>query len=425
MRSYDVVIVGGGPAGRTIVHTLHEHHAGLSIAVIKDEAINVNRCAVPYGINAEDPIEKFQIPNKLVSDFGAELIVESVERLDPKGKTVTLASGETIGYDKLVLATGARPFVPPIEGIESENITFVRSLADLERLRQLAAKSREVVILGGGYIGVEVAVVLKDMGLSVSLVEMQPTILGGTAEPELTEVLLAAMMEHGIHLHTERRVVKFLDNGAVELNNGSEVPGDFVVVAAGVRPDISLAEAAGLNVSKHGVVVDDHMRSVSHPDIYACGDCAQGISFFTGLPVPSEFGTNAVFMGRVVAANIMGQDRSFPGVINACVSAVIDWSFGTAGLTEAAAIAAGQDVVCGFSQVLDRYPMMHDVSDVHTNLVFARGNGRLLGGSVVRKGLGTALAVDFISFACQMRATIDDLLAFQYATHPELAAKPS
>ncbi|MEJ2124282.1 MAG: FAD-dependent oxidoreductase, partial [Alphaproteobacteria bacterium] len=311
MRSYDVVIVGGGPAGRTIVHTLHEHHAGLSIAVIKDEAINVNRCAVPYGINAEDPIEKFQIPNKLVSDFGAELIVESVERLDPKGKTVTLASGETIGYDKLVLATGARPFVPPIEGIESENITFVRSLADLERLRQLAAKSREVVILGGGYIGVEVAVVLKDMGLSVSLVEMQPTILGGTAEPELTEVLLAAMMEHGIHLHTERRVVKFLDNGAVELNNGSEVPGDFVVVAAGVRPDISLAEAAGLNVSKHGVVVDDHMRSVSHPDIYACGDCAQGTSFFTGLPVPSEFGTNAVFMGRVVAANIMGAGKSY------------------------------------------------------------------------------------------------------------------
>ena len=424
MRSYDLIIVGGGPAGRTIVHTLHEQHARLSVAVIKDEPINVNRCAVPYGISGVKPIEKYQIPNKLVTDFGAELIIDTVAQIDPAAKTVHLATGETIAYGHLVLATGAQPVAPPITGIAGDQVTFVRSLTDLNRLRQLAAASEEAVMVGGGYIGVEVAVVLREQGLKVALVEMQPTILAGTAEPELTPVIEAALIQHNIRLITGRQVVCFDANGAVTLDDGQQIPADFAVVAVGVRAETALAKAAGLAVSRYGIVVDDHLRTTD-PNIYACGDCVQALSFFTGEPVPGAFGTNAVFMGRVVTANVLGQDRTFPGVINASASAVFDWSFGSAGLTEKAAGEAGLAVVCGYSEVLDRYPMMDGVADVRTKLIFARDSGRILGGSVVRKGHTAALAVDFISFACQMRATIDDLLGYQYATHPELAAKPS
>lgn len=424
MRAFDVVIVGGGPAGRTIVHSLHAADAGLSVAVVKDEPINVNRCAVPYGIAPGKPIEKFQIPNKLVTDFGAQLIVATAERIDREAATVQLAGGETVGYANLVLATGARPFAPPIPGIDGSAVTFVRSLTDLGRLRELAARSERVVIIGGGYIGVEVAIVLREIGLQVSLVEVLPNILSGTTEPELNEVIEAALIEHGIHLNLGRRVERIEADGTAVLDDGAALEAGFVVVAAGVTPNTALAAAAGLPVSRYGIRVDDRLRTAA-ANIYAAGDCAEARSFLTGTPVPGEFGTNAVFMGRVVAANILGADGIFPGVINANASTAFDWSFGSAGLTEKGARDAGFAVVTGLSEVLDRYPMMDGASEIRTKLVFDRPSRRLLGGSVLRKGRGAAQGVDFLSLACQLGASVDDLINYQYATHPELAAKPS
>lgn len=424
MRTYDVLIIGGGPAGRTIVHALHAKHAPMTVAVVKDEPINVNRCAVPYGISGIKPIEKYQIPNKLVTDFGADLIIDKAAQIDPVAKNVLLANGERVGYQKLVLATGAHPAAPPIEGLQSSRVTFVRSLDDLQRLRSLAAAATDVVIVGAGYIGVEVAVVMREQGLKVTLVEKFPTILAGTTEPELNSVIEAALVQHDIRLMTGRYVRRFEDNGRVTLDNGQSIEADFSVVATGVVPETALAQAAGLDVSPFGVVVDEFMRT-SHADIYACGDCAQTLSFFTGKPVHGEFGTNAVFMARTVAQDLLGQARKFPGVINASVSSVFGWSFGSAGMVEKLAIDSGFQVVTGYSEVLDRYPMMDGVADIRTKLVFDQANGRLLGGSVVRKGHTAALAVDFISLACKMGATMQDLVDYQYATHPELAARPS
>ena len=171
MQQRDVVIIGGGPAGRVIVHALHCQNSGKSVTLIKDEEINVNRCAVPYGISENKPIEKFQIPNKLVTDFGAELVVDHAAKIDTQRKQVLTQDGQIYGYEHLVLATGSRPLLPPMPGVELPGITPVRSLKNLDELRRLAAKGRNAVIVGGGYIGVEVAVVLRQMGLEVYMVE--------------------------------------------------------------------------------------------------------------------------------------------------------------------------------------------------------------------------------------------------------------
>ena len=172
-----VVIIGGGPAGRLIVHALHHSAQAFDVTLIKDEEINANRCAVPYGISDKKPVEKYCIPNTLVTDFGAKLVVDYVESIDKEGQSVTTASGQSFAYDHLVLATGSKPFIPPIPNIDLTNIVNVRSKDDMEKLRGFAKQFKKCVVVGGGYIGIEVAVVMKELGIDVSVVEMQPHIL--------------------------------------------------------------------------------------------------------------------------------------------------------------------------------------------------------------------------------------------------------
>ncbi|MBI9083407.1 MAG: FAD-dependent oxidoreductase [Desulfobacterales bacterium] len=428
MENRDIVIIGGGPAGRTIVHMLHRSGKELSIVLIKDEKVNVNRCAVPYGIPEAKPIEKFQIPNALVTDFGAELVVDRVSEIDTAHRQVHTSGGKTYAYKHLVLATGSRPLVPPIPGVASGRITPVRSLEDLSLLREHAVSGKRAVVIGGGYIGIEVAVALRQMGLDVAIVEMLPKILMATTEPEFIQHVEDKLGKNSIRLLTGEKVIGFEHPSAeavdVRLESGKVLPADLVVLSVGVVPNTELAAGAGIRTSRLGIGAGEDMRT-SVDDVYACGDCAEKNSFVTGHPTRGEFGTNAVFMAKIVAQNILGGNRKFPGVINANVTSVYDLSLGSAGLTEQMAKDAGINVITGRSTVLDKYPMMDHVEEIQTKLVFDRSNKKLIGGSVMRKGFCTAGNVDFLSLAIQMGATMDDLLAYQYCTHPELAAKPS
>ncbi len=428
MKKSDVVIIGGGPAGRVIGHILHAHNSGLSVTLIKDEEVNVNRCAVPYGITGAEPIEKFQIPNTLVTSFGVELVIDRVEKIDPAQRQVHTRQGEVYNYQHLVLATGARPLIPPIPGVELDGITAVRSLQDLELLRQCAAEGQKAVIVGGGYIGVEVAVVLRQMGLEVTLVEMLPRILLATTEPEFIDQAEDTLLDRGITLLTGSRVVEFdKKDGSpltVKLDNGQSLATDFAILSIGVVPNTELAAAAGIKTSRLGIWTDAFLKT-SADGVYAAGDCAEKKSFITQAPIRGEFGTNAVFMAKVAAQNILGLNKTFAGVINANATTVFDWGLCSAGITEKMALEAGIDIVTGFSKVMDKYPMMNGVALIRTKLVFDRRTEKLIGGSVMRRGCGAAQSADFLSFAIQMGATWEDLMAYQYATHPELAAKPS
>ena len=165
MQQRDVVIIGGGPAGRVIVHALHSQNSGKSVTLIKDEEINVNRCAVPYGISDNKPIEKFKIPNKLVTDFGAELVVYRAVKIDTNRKQVHTQNGQSYGYQDLVLATGSKPLVPPIAGVDLAGVTPVRSLKDLVTLRGFAVLSVGVVpnIELAAEAGIQMGATLEDL----------------------------------------------------------------------------------------------------------------------------------------------------------------------------------------------------------------------------------------------------------------------
>lgn len=430
MKEIDVAIIGGGPAGRVIVHALNRSGQKFTVSLFKDEETNVNRCAVPYGINGNKPLDKYQISNTLITDFGAELVIARVTEISPATDTIRLADGREFHYRYLVLATGSRPLIPPIEGVELPGVLPVRSLDDLDQLRQksAAAKLKKAIVIGGGYIGVEVAVVLREMGFDVTIVEILPEILMQTCEPEFSEPLSQILRDHGVGLRTNVRVTAFRESKTsglqVFLEDDTIMSCDFAVLATGVQLNTDIAEAADIETNRFGIKANDFQRT-NFKNIFTAGDCSEKTSLVTGQPTRGEFGTNAVFMGKIVARNILGEEARFPGVINASVTKVFDSGIGSAGLTEKMALDAGLDVITGQSRVHDKYPMIDGVSHIHTKLVFERQSGRLLGGTVMRQGETVAGNIDFLSLAIQMKVTIDDLLVHQYATHPELAAKPS
>lgn len=427
MKQRNVVIVGGGPAGRIIAHALHVSGKGLTVTVIKDEELNANRCAIPYGISPKKPPEKYIIPNTLVTDNGAELIIDRVEKVEPqKGRLSTSQAGD-FAYDYLVLAAGSKPIIPPIPGIEAQNIVTVRSKDDMLTLRDFAQRYKKAVIVGGGHIGVEVAVVLKGLGLAVTLVESMPHILLAAMEEDMALEIEENLSKNGIEIRTNAKVTEFIAQDAkvcgVKLADGSEIPTDFAVLSIGVAPNTDLA-TAGINASKFGFITDDFLRT-NIENIYAAGDCAEKKSFITKKPIRGELGTNAVFMARVVGANLLGKNKRFPGVINASVNETFDLSFGSAGFTEKAALAEGLEFITGYSEVPNKYPMMDGVAPIKTKLLFEKQTKRIIGGSILRQDHGAVHNVDFISLAIQMGLTLEQLQDFQYTTHPLLAARPS
>lgn len=423
-----IVIIGGGPAGRLIVHAVHKSAEKFDVTLIKDEEINANRCAVPYGISDKKPIDKFCISNTLVTDFGAKLVLDHVESIDKNEQSVTTATGQKFTYDYLVIATGSQPFIPPIPNIDLKNIVNVRSKSDMEQMRGFVRQYKKCVVVGGGYIGIEVAVVLKELGIEVTVVEMQPHVLLMTMDDDFAETIEAHIIDKGVKVINNTQVTAFEGQdgniSGVVLDNGDVLSADFVIVSVGVKPNISLAEKTGITTSRFGIVVDEHMET-NVKNIYSAGDCAEKKSFVTGNPSMGEFGTNAVFMAKVAAANILGNPTTFSGIINANASSAFEYTFGSAGLIAKAAEREGLDYVVGESEVMAMYPMMDGVNMIQTKLVFDKGSRKLIGGSVLRKGHCSAGNVDFISFAIQMGATIEDIIKYQYATHPELAAKPS
>ncbi|MCD6187049.1 MAG: NAD(P)/FAD-dependent oxidoreductase, partial [Desulfuromusa sp.] len=304
-----IVIIGGGPAGRLIVHAIHKSAEKFDVTLIKDEEINANRCAVPYGISDKKPVDKFCIPNTLVTDFGAELVFDYVESIDKNEQSVTTSTGKKFSYDHLVIATGSQPFIPPIPNIDLKNIVNVRSKSDMEQMRGFAQQYKKCVVVGGGYIGIEVAVVLKELGIEVTVVEMQPHVLLMTMDDDFAETIEAHIIDKGVKVINNTQVTAFEGQdgnvSGVVLDNGDVLSADFVIVSVGVKPNISLAEKTGITTSRFGIVVNEHMET-NLKNIYSAGDCAEKKSFVTGNPSMGEFGTNAVFMSKVAAANIMG-----------------------------------------------------------------------------------------------------------------------
>ncbi len=436
MKQADIVVIGGSAAGIPAAITARRHYPEKSIILIRKEKQVLIPCGIPYIFGTLGKPENNLIPDAVLQKNNIELIVdEAVElhakELDPKEKKVVLASGDSVLYDKLILATGSSPAVLPIPGFDKKNVfTIKKDVQYLQTLLDTLENVKDLVILGCGFIGVEFAdECKKNRDINVTVVEMLDQclqIVFGEGACKCCQEIEDYLKQKGINIVTGASIVEILGDKsvtAVKLSNGKEIKADALIVGVGVRPNVELARKAGLATNKWGIVVDTTMRT-SDPNILACGDCATKFSFFTGQPSTLRLASIATTEARIAGANLYEISRKNPGALGVFATALGDLTVAIAGVSEKGAKQCGFEVVTAEAESPDRHPAgMPGTSKMWVKLIFNKVNQELIGGAV-RGGPSAGELINAISALIQNRMRANDIAIFQIGTHPAVTASP-
>jgi NADPH-dependent 2,4-dienoyl-CoA reductase/sulfur reductase-like enzyme len=321
-----------------------------------------------------------------------------------------------IGFDHLVIATGARATRPDLEGIDHESVFGMQTLDDAERLLAYAdaCHCQRVVVVGGGYIGLEMAEAFVMWGAEVTVVDSGPHVMR-TLDADMAALVGRALERLSIDLRTGVAVTGF-EPGKVHTDQGS-LDADVVVLGLGVEPETRLAEAAGLDLGVRGALKVDRRQQTATEGIWAAGDCAESFHLVSHRPVHIALGTVANRHGRVAGINIGGGYATFPGVVGTAVTRICGTEIGRTGLTRTEAERDGFEVVDTTIESTTQARYMADADPLTLKLVAEARTGRLLGGQVVG-GRGAGLRVDTLAAAVTAEFTVDELVDLDLAYAP-------
>ncbi len=427
MKSYDVVIIGGGPAGVTAALSAKNSYPNKSIALIRKESNPMIPCGIPYTIFSLKSVDDNILGDAPLNANKIEIV--NGEAVDRKDHMLLLSNGEEIRYEKLVLATGSNAVTPPIEGSDKEGVFLVRKQKDyLEKLRAAVNRAKHIVILGGGYIGVEVADELSRAGKNVTIVEMMPHILM-TMDLEFARKAEEILSGEGAKIITKKSVKRILGDSSVkgvELSDGSQIDCDLVVISVGYKPNLELIKKLGVAYQEgKGVLVDDYLRT-SEKDVFAVGDCAIKYDFFTGDLTNVMLASTGMAEGRLVGSNLYSIRvvRQYPGVLGTFSTKVGNTAFAVSGLTETRASEKGIDHTIGTSKAVDRHPgKLAGASEVYVKLIFSTYSHTLLGAEMYG-GNSVGELINMVSVMILNRMTDTDINTLQIGTHPLLTPSP-
>ena len=362
-----VLIIGGVAAGTKVAAKLKRLDRSAEVQLItKGQDISYAGCGLPYYVGGmiEDREELIvNTPAKYMGLTGAQVLTgREATHVDIAGKSVTarnLETGaeETYSYDKLVIATGASPVVPPIEGIRQQGIFTMRTPEDAVSARAWAKDNqvRKAVVVGGGFIGLELAENLHAQGVQVTVIDFAPQVLPNVFDPEMAGYVRRHLKSKGIRVITGVAAEAFLGEGRVTgvRAAGETLSAEMVVLSVGIRPNTAFLGDTGLEMFKGTILVDSHMRT-NLADVYAAGDCAMVSNRMTGKSQWSPMGSTANLSGRVLARVAAGEDVSYPGVLGTGVVKLPELNCGRTGMTEAQARDAGYDVETIIASVDDK-----------------------------------------------------------------------
>ena len=338
---------------------------------------------------------------------------------------VNLPGGQssTVEYDKLVLATGANPVRPPLEGRDLNGIFSVKDVDDADAVLKwvTAAGMAKAVIVGAGLIGMEMADVLTARGLSVTVVEALGTVLPGALDEEIAAPLAGYLRRKGVILRLGEKVVRFEgSSGRVGrvITERAAVDADIVILAIGVRPNVRLARDAGLTIGLTGAIAVNEMLQTSDPNIYAGGDCVENRHLVTGAVAYAPMGSTANKHGRIIGTNVTGGRDVFPGVLGTTLVKALDNNVGRTGLGEKEARAAGFDVVTALAAGPDHVNYYPGFRDTLLKVIADRNTGRVLGGQGMGRG-DLAKRIDVLATAITFGATVDALANIDLGYAPQ------
>ncbi len=429
MKETDVLILGG-LSGITAGISCRRHYPDKKVVVVRKEGTILIPCGIPYIYGTVGGPQYNVIPDGLLENNQIELVKDEAIEVDRENKIVTLKDGEPIKYEKLVFATGSMPIVPPIPGIEKKNIYAIWKDFDyLSKVYDQMNDVKDLVIIGGGFIGVEFAdECRKRNDINVSVVEALPHCLQMALDDEFCTEAQEKLAEAGVTMLLNSKAQAFLGDEKVTgvlLSDGTEIKADMVILGIGAKPNAELAKQSGIELGFNNTIrVDANMRTYTDPDVYACGDCAEKHSFFTGKPVNTMLASIATAEARIAGANLYSPVHSNCGAISVFSTIVNGRAFAVAGLTERQAKQLGMNVVVGKAESPDTHPGgMPNSTLTKVKMVFGKENGILLGGSI-SGGKSVGEMVNVLSACIMHHMTADEIVMFQMGTHPALTSSP-
>jgi NADH oxidase (H2O2-forming) len=433
MRTTDVLIIGGSAAGMVAALTGKSSWPKKSFILVKKQKEMMVPCGIPYIFGTLDSINQNIMPvDTSLEKAGIISLVDEVTIINKDNKTVNLASGETIQYEKLVIATGSIPVKPKwLVGGEKENVFVIpKDKVYLDEMLLKLKNLKKVVVIGAGFIGVEFSDELIKSGHEVTLVEKQPAILSLAFDIEISKKIAEILIQRGVKIITGNGIKEILGEKKVEsvkLENGELVESDAMILTVGYKPNTKLARESEIYVDESGfIAVDEYMRT-HVKDIFAIGDCAQKRDFVTRSRVATMLASTACAEARIAGMNLFNLNvvKTFSGTIAIYSTVIGSTGFGTAGVTEARAKEEGIDSITGTFEGMDRHP--GNLPDSHKQLVkliAARQSGVIIGGEVIG-GLSAGELTNVIGLVIQNRMSVNSLLTSQIGTHPCLTASPA
>jgi NADPH-dependent 2,4-dienoyl-CoA reductase/sulfur reductase-like enzyme/rhodanese-related sulfurtransferase len=419
-----IVIIGGVAGGMSAATRMRRLDADAEIVVIeKSGHVSYANCGLPYyvgGVIEEEEALLLQTPASLHARFRLDVrIASEVLAIDPAGKSVEVLneiSGEKyqLSYDKLVLSPGASPVVPPIPGIE--RAMTLRTVEDVEKIfTRVSEKPKSAVVIGGGFIGVEIAENLTHKGIATTVVEASPQLLA-PLDPEMATLVAAEMQRNGVTLHLGASASE-ITKDAVKLSNGIEILAEMIILAIGVRPDIKLAKEAGLTVGARGGIHVDDFNRTSNLDIYAVGDVAEKTDAIDGSSTLVPLANLANRHGRVVADHIAGRTTRPVKTIGTAIVKVFELMIAATGWNEKRLSTSGREY-----KVIHTHPNSHagyypGAKQMSLKLIFDAKTGEILGAQGIGKE-GVDKRIDVIATAIRGGITAPELADLELAYAP-------
>jgi CoA-dependent NAD(P)H sulfur oxidoreductase len=421
-----LLIVGGVAAGMKAAATARRQNPELGIIVMQDETdVSYSACGLPYHLANPTEIARQKLIARTAERFREDKIDvrirHRVEAVDLIGRRATVndiaaARDDVIPFDEIIFATGARPITPPMHYANGAvPVVTLRSFRDADRLRELASSVRRVVIIGGGYVGLEMAETFRFLGLAVTIVEAMPRLLNAF-DSVLGELVVAQLISHGIEVRTDARISAVTSKG-IELQGDGLIEADLVLAATGVRPKVDLMVAAGVQLGTTGAVAVDDRMQVGIEGVYAAGDCVESRHVVSKMPVWYPLGDVANRQGRVAGINAAGGDARFPGVLGTAIFRVFELAVARTGLGVAQAQESGFDPERVAIRAPSRARYMPDSSPIDIILTADRGSGRILGAEIVGTN-AVDKCIDVLATAAWTGMAVDDIAELDLAYAP-------
>ena len=425
--SKKVLIVGGVAGGASVAARVRRLDESAQVVMFeKGPNVSFSNCSLPFHLSgmvehSEDLVMMDPVEFKTKYKIDARVYNEVVQ-INREEKTIVvqnMVTGEkyTETYDKLVLSPGANPIVPDIEGAKNKNVFIVRNVVDIDKLNKFVKNSdlKDVAVIGGGFIGIEVAENLKMANFNVTMVEAIDQVMA-PFDYDMAQIIHKELIDKGVNLIVSDAISK-VGEGYIELASGKKVNAQAVVMSIGVRPETKLAKDAGLEIGKTGGILVDHNYLTNDPDIYAVGDAIEVYNKLTHSKCRLALAGPAQRQARAAADHMYGIPHRNTGVIGSSVVKIFDINAASTGLSEKAAKRAG--IQYDFVYIIpgDKVGLMPDSNPMHFKLVYEYPTGKILGAQAIGKG-NVDKRIDVIATMITMGGTIEDLKELELCYAP-------